>query len=324
MKKLMCLLLIFLTSMSFIYAQKNIKGKVTEVNGEPLPGVTILINGTNRGTVTNVNGEYQIEAQQKDAVLVFSFIGFEDQEIEIGNQTEINVVLKESIQALDEVVVVGYGTMKKSDLTGSVASVKSDDILETKSTSFVQGLEGRVSGVQVVGGSGAPGAESDIRIRGAVSINAGSKPLYVIDGVQFDPNENSMASSAIVGDDALSPLAFINPSDIESVEVLKDASATAVFGSRGANGVIMITTKRGDTGKTSLSFDSYVSVSTLPKNQQIEMLSAGDFGDWVRYFETPGSNLTYWESLEPDAKPKDLSSQVTRDWQDELLRTAIT
>jgi TonB-dependent starch-binding outer membrane protein SusC len=324
MKKLMCLLLIFLTSMSFIYAQKNIKGKVTEVNGEPLPGVTILINGTNRGTVTNVNGEYQIEAQQKDAVLVFSFIGFEDQEIEIGNQTEINVVLKESIQALDEVVVVGYGTMKKSDLTGSVASVKSDDILETKSTSFVQGLEGRVSGVQVVGGSGAPGAESDIRIRGAVSINADSKPLYVIDGVQFDPNENSMASSAIVGDDALSPLAFINPSDIESVEVLKDASATAVFGSRGANGVIMITTKRGDTGKTSLSFDSYVSVSTLPKNQQIEMLSAGDFGDWVRYFETPGSNLTYWESLEPDANPKDLSSQVTRDWQDELLRTAIT
>ena len=320
------ILMLFALSFGIVMSQNNkvnITGSVVDKQGIAIPGATVLVVGTSTGAVTDFDGQFSIAVPNKSSVLLFSYLGYISKEITVGNQTIINVALEEDVVGLDEVVVVGYGTTKKSDLTGSVVSVKSDKVLETKSSNFMEGLQGRLAGVQIVSGSGAPGASVDIQIRGAVSINAGSKPLYVIDGVQFDPNESVVAQSSI-GDESQSPLAFLNPADIESLEVLKDASATAIFGARGANGVVMITTKGGESSKNSFSFSSYVSIATFPESRRIDVLEAGDYADWFRSFENPGDNSFFWESTDPDAAPVDFSNAETINWQKELTRTAIT
>jgi len=219
--------------------QQEITGTVTDgSNGEALPGVSILIKGTTLGTVTDMDGRYRIAVPGSDAVLVFSFLGFESQEISVGPNSEINVRLQPDVRTLSEVVVVGYGTVEKSDLTGSVASVKMEAIKDIPANSVERLLQGRSAGLQVISSSQDPGAGATVRIRGGSSLQGSNAPLVVVDGFPLGDAGN---------------LHQINPNDIESVEVLKDASASAIYGSRGANAVIMITTKKAKAGQTRIS-----------------------------------------------------------------------
>lgn len=237
-------------------AEITVKGKVVDESGLALPGLTVKIESSGRGTVTDLDGNYQITAEEGD-VLIFSFIGFETQRVQIGNQTTIDVVMKEDTQALEEVVVVGYGTVKKSDLTGSVVSLKSDEQNQGVNTSVDQLLKGKAAGVNVVQNSSEPGGGISISIRGASSVNAGTGPLYVIDGLPIDNSSMTAGSGGNYPDSRTptNPLAAINPNDIESIEILKDASATAIYGARGANGVIMVTTKKGKSGQMRINYD---------------------------------------------------------------------
>jgi TonB-linked SusC/RagA family outer membrane protein len=228
-------------------AQHEVTGSVTdESTGETLPGVSILIKGTTRGTVSDMDGRYRISIADKDAVLVFSFLGFKSQEISVGSVSEIDVKLSPDIQTLNEVVVVGYGTVNKSDLTGSVASVPMEAIKDIPSNSVEGLLQGRSAGLQVINSSQDPGAGATVRIRGGSSLQGSNAPLVVVDGFPLGDAGN---------------LQQINPNDIESIEVLKDASASAIYGSRGANGVIIVTTKRAKAGQTKISLQQQSTLS---------------------------------------------------------------
>jgi TonB-linked SusC/RagA family outer membrane protein len=227
-------------------AVANIEGTVKDENGERLPGVNVIIKGSQNGTSTDVEGHFKIEAPQ-GSILVFSYVGFLSQEIAMGNSTVLDVILKADNKTLEEVVVVGYGTVKRKDLTGSIGSLDAKEIKDLGVARVDQALLGKIAGVQVLPVSGAPGADPQIRIRGVGSISAGSQPLYVVDGF---PTDN---------------IQTLNPNDIESMDVLKDASATAIYGSRGANGVIIINTKRGKAGKSVISFDAHYGLQSVSK-----------------------------------------------------------
>ena len=244
----------------------TISGKITSESGEPLPGVNILIKGGTRGTITDVEGNFKLDNVAPDNVLVISFIGYGTEEITVGNRQVISVNLTPDIKTLSEVGVVGYGTQRKIETTGAIASVKSEDIMQTPVTNVAQGIQARVAGVQITQNSGAPGGNISVRIRGTNSINGSSEPLYVIDGIQ-------VSNSGGIND--VSPLSTINPNDIESMEVLKDASATAIYGARGSNGVVLITTKRGKSGATRVTFDSYYGQQQVRKT--LDMLDASQF-----------------------------------------------
>jgi TonB-dependent starch-binding outer membrane protein SusC len=235
-----------------------IKGTVSDENFEKLSGVNINIKGTTQGTSTNVNGDFTISVPDPKTTLVFSFVGYLPQEVVVGNRTILNVSLKLDNKSLDEVVVIGYGTQRKRDLTGAITSIKPDEIKRSTVTTVANLLQGQVAGVVVSGGSGAPGARTSVRIRGTNSINAGNDPLYVVDGVMLN-NGNDNTNSTFTSDGNspkvfVSALTTINPDDIESMEVLKDASATAIYGARGSGGVILITTKKGKAGKSVVTF----------------------------------------------------------------------
>ena len=217
----------------------KVKGKVVDENGDPLPGATVLVEGTTIGTVTNIDGNFTLTVPD-NATLLISYIGYTATRVVVGQQSVINVSLQVDSTSLDEVLVIGYGTVKKSDLTGSVGQVGADALAERPSPSLNQALSGRISGVQVNTNSGRPGGRTTVRIRGFSSINSSNNPLYVVDGVMLPVGNQDQASNAID---------YINPNDIVSVEVLKDASSTAIYGSRGANGVILITTKKGKSGR---------------------------------------------------------------------------
>ncbi len=241
-------------------AVSMISGTVLDENRQSLPGVNVLEKGTTNGVSTDRDGKYVISVQGANSTLVFSFIGYAPQEVVVGEKTEINVSLAPDVKSLEEVVVIGYGEVKKRDLTGSVASIKPDDIKRSSVVTVGNLLQGQIAGVVVSGGSGAPGARTTVRIRGTNSINAGNDPLYVVDGVMLNArNDNTIAAftdsggsgSARVG---MSALTTINPDDIESIEVLKDASATAIYGARGSGGVILITTKKGKAGSSVVTF----------------------------------------------------------------------
>jgi TonB-linked SusC/RagA family outer membrane protein len=233
-----------ITATSAIAQVREITGVVTDAQtGEALIGVNVSVTGTTTGTITSTDGSYTLSASPGQSI-VFSYIGYESATIAVTNQTEINVSLNVSTEALDEVVVVGYGTMKRSDLTGAVSSIREEDIATTKSTNVIEALQGRVAGIDMVRSSGAAGSGYSILLRGARSLTASNSPIYIVDGIDYGSNIN------------------INANDIASMEVLKDASSTAIYGSRGANGVILITTKKGQTGKPVISFNTYYGITS--------------------------------------------------------------
>lgn len=257
MKEILSTLFLFLFTVSSVSAQTVLKGTVTDDQNLPLPGVSVLIKNTFKGTMTDSEGKYSITVQPSDTI-VFSMVGMVTQEIPAGSRTVIDITLATETTVMDEVVVIGYGTVRKSDLTGSVSSVKTEDLLKVTSLSPEQGLQGKVPGVQVISTSGAPGAGAAVRVRGVGTFN-NSSPIFVVDGVILDD------------------ISFLNSADIASVEVLKDASATAIYGSRGANGVIIITTKTGTTGqeKASFSISSEFGIQRLAK--KIDLLNGREF-----------------------------------------------
>lgn len=255
----------FLSSLLFLLFQfagaqtRTITGRITDSAGGPLSNVSVQVRGSNTGTSTDANGSYSISVPSANSRLVFSYTGMEAREVTVGNQTTINTQLQSANAALGEVIVIGYGTARKSDLTGAVATVKGERLLDRPSTNVSQALQGRVPGVEVSVNNNAPGEAARVRIRGVSSINSSSDPLYVVDGV--------------IGVDANS----LNPNDIASLEVLKDASSTAIYGARGANGVILITTKRGIKGGSRITYDNYVSLNTLQRS--LKALDAQQFMD---------------------------------------------
>ncbi|MBL0743113.1 TonB-dependent receptor [Chryseolinea sp. Jin1] len=260
-------MLYWLGSPASVWAQgAALKGTVKSDAGEVLPGVNVLIKGSSRGTTTDGDGVFMLDNVKPEDVLTLSFIGYTTQEVTVGNQTTLNVTLATDVETLSEVVVVGYGTQRKIETTGSIASVKSADLVQTPVSNVAQGLQARVAGVQITQNSSAPGGNVSVRIRGTNSINGTSEPLYVVDGIQI-------ANSGNIND--VSPLSTINPNDIESIEVLKDASATSIYGARGANGVVLITTKRGKSGSTRVSYEGYYGVQEVRKT--LDMMNASQF-----------------------------------------------
>ncbi len=223
---------------------KTITGKVTDEKGEGIIGANVIVKGTGTGTITDVNGMFSLQVPN-NAILVISYLGYDTKEILVGDKNSYNVQLSESSKYLEEVVVVGYGTVNKRSFTGSVASVKSEELTSLKTLSPSASLQGRAAGVNVTTSSGLLGVPTKINIRGINSINAGTSPLWIIDGVPMYSGSGLEASSRTVSQD---PMSLINPNDIESMEVLKDAAATAIYGSRGSTGVIIITTKAGKKG----------------------------------------------------------------------------
>jgi TonB-linked SusC/RagA family outer membrane protein len=241
--------------------QQSITGIVTDAqSGDPLPGVNVLVKGTIVGVLTDVNGQFSLVVPDPRSTLVFSFVGYIAQEVRLTGQRVININLAQSVEALDEVVVIGYGTVKKKDLTGSVVSMPASQISELSATRVEQALLGKVAGVQVKAVSGEPGVAPQVRIRGVGSISAGVDPLYVVDGFPIDN------------------LQALNPNDIESIDILKDASATAIYGSRGSNGVVIVTTKRGKAGKANITFDTYYGFQVVEKLP--EMKNSIDQANW--------------------------------------------
>ncbi|MFA9391765.1 MAG: SusC/RagA family TonB-linked outer membrane protein [Prolixibacteraceae bacterium] len=270
---------------------KNITGKVTDSNGSTLPGVTVVEKGTTNGTITDIDGLYSITIKEENDILVFSFVGMESQEITVAGRSVVNISLNADMSDIGEVVVVGYGVQRKEAVTGSVASIDGDLMRTVPSANITQALQGRLPGVQMSQTSSQPGAEMQIRIRGVRSLSADNNPLVVLDGIPF---------AGTIGD--------INPSDIKSIDVLKDASATAIYGSRGANGVILLTTYKGQSGsKAKVSYDVY---SGFKKAIKIPMMNGPEF---IALREAAGKY---------ESNGEDEFADVDTDWQDLFYRTA--
>jgi len=280
-----------------------ITGTVTDETNMPLPGVSVYVKGSTSGSVTDTDGKYKINAPAQ-GTLAFSFIGMRNTEVPINGRTTVDVAMESDVSQLEEVVVVGYGTQKKSDVTGSVGSVSTKEIKATPITGMAQAIQGRVAGVQVQQTSNAPGGGVSIRIRGGNSLQGGNEPLYVIDGF---PIQNESGPT-------------INPNDIESIDILKDASATAIYGSRGANGVVIITTKRGRQGKTSIQFESYYGVQKVRK--KLDMLDATQLATLIN--EGIANNNADTGKNAPPAFTDDQIANLGKgtNWQDEIFRSA--
>lgn len=280
-----------------VSSTKNISGVVKDETGEPVIGANVVVKGTTNGTVTDMNGRYSLEVPE-GGVLQISYIGYNTQEVKVGSGDVVNVSLREDSEALDEVVVIGYGTVKKSDLTGAVGSVQMKDVSQVGITSADRALLGQIAGVQVNARTGQPGESMMIRVRGSNSLAGGNEPLYVIDGMPVEKMNSD-----------------INPEDILSMEVLKDASSTAIYGSRGANGVVMITTKRGRTGDTVLEYNGYVGVSSLRK--KLDLLGKDDYIAMVNEVsQNDGNGIAI--------TPEQAALLPNNDWQDLAYQTALT
>jgi TonB-linked SusC/RagA family outer membrane protein len=329
------------------YAQtKVVKGTIKDASGLPVPGVNVLIKGSQNGVSTDLDGSYSISAAPGN-VLTYSFIGFKKQEITVGNATTYDVVLKEDDNSLEEVVVVGYGTKKKKDLTGSIVSVTAEEIASRPVVNAVQAMQGKAAGVDVAS-TERPGTVGAITIRGARSISASNAPLYVVDGIPLNSRLVTDSSTGKISVDANSGgIDFLNPTDIETIDVLKDASATAIYGSRGANGVIIVTTKKGKNGRFTLNYDTSIVMETIHENAP--MMTAGqyiEFRRWGRYYSNPSAfpkgdaptiendKLIFLASADPAAWANiekgwaggtwDGSKVATTDWTKFVTRTGIT
>ncbi|WP_051908108.1 SusC/RagA family TonB-linked outer membrane protein [Flavimarina sp. Hel_I_48] len=296
---------------STLQSQTTVTGTVTDPTGMALPGVSVQEKGTNNGVVTDFDGNYSIDVIETGASLVFSYVGMVNQEKTASSSGSLDVQMEGDTEALEEVVVVGYGTQRKSDVTGSVSSVQGEDLLQRPVTNALQGLQGKVAGANVYLNSGSPTAAPRVIIRGLGTINSSSSPLYVVDGV------------------VMQDIQFLNPNNIESMEVLKDASSTAIYGARGANGVILVTTKRGaKTEGVYVSYDSYMSIGSLRK--KMDLLNAEE---WLEVVETGFANATKYNPNEPapvftKSDPNIFDSNgnplYDTDWQEEATRTAIS
>ncbi|MDM8336061.1 TonB-dependent receptor [Mediterranea massiliensis] len=283
----------------------QVTGKVIDAMGE-LPGVSVVIKGTSNGTITDLNGQFTLPNVKSSDVLVFSFIGYKTQEITVGNQKSLSVKMEEDTQTLDEVVVVGYQEVRKGDLTGSVAKANMKDLLSAPVASFDQALGGRIAGVNVSSGEGMPGSTMNITIRGNNSLTQDNTPLYIIDGF---PVEDPAQAAAL------------NPNDIESTNILKDASATAIYGSRGANGVVVITTKQGKIGKPQISYDGSFGISQVTKT--LDMMSGYEFVKLQNEIEPTRTAERYFMDYNGKQWTLDDYRNVPEaDWQDAIFRTA--
>ncbi|GGW28310.1 SusC/RagA family TonB-linked outer membrane protein [Arenibacter certesii] len=305
--------------------QHSVSGTVTDTQGDPLPGANIVEKGTTNGVTSDFDGNFTINVTNENATLIVSYIGFASKEVPLNGQSTVSVNLEEKASGLDEVVLIGYGSQKKSDLTGAVGSVKAEELAERPAASLNQAMAGRVSGVNVSSGSGRPGGRTTVRIRGNTSVSIANTPLYVIDGVIL---------SAASLPNGSTPIDYMNPNDIESIEVLKDASATAIYGARGANGVILVSTKKGSkTGRTNVNYDVDFSLGTLPK--KLDLLNSEEFllVEEIAYANAEKFDPDGWAGgryTDPRLKrtdPRLFDSNgkplYDTDWQDEAIRDAF-
>lgn len=296
----LALVSLFMLFSATIMAQVTVSGSVIDMQGEPITGATIRESGTRSATITDGDGKFAINVQDPNAILNVSFIGYQTQSVRIAGRKLVTITLEDDETALKDIVIVGYGTMKKSDLTGAVAVVDTKEMMKKVPTNIAQALQGMAAGVYVTQQDGAPDANTQIRIRGVGTVNGSPLPLYVIDGVKSGTNAN-----------------FLNPADIETIEILKDASATAIYGSEGANGVIMITTKHGNAGRTQVSFSADFGVGTLP--YKMDVIGVDELANFIRTAHetdnTPVLNKM-WEQ-QYDGKRHSI------DWQDQMIQAAI-
>ena len=262
-------------------AELQVVGTVTDDKGAGLPGVSVFVKGTQKGTSTDQNGKFVLSVADDKAVLVFSSVGFEPQEVIVGNRTSINISLKVDVKALGEIVVVGYGSQRKQDITSAVSVINMKDIGEQPANNMNQMLQGRAAGVVVKTKSGAPGGAFEVRVRGIGSLGAGSDPLYVIDGFAV----------------GTSVVANLNPNDIESVSILKDAASTAIYGARGSNGVVLITTKSAKEGKVNVNLSIDRGIQNIPNTRRVKMLNGVEFAQFKKEIFEDG--IRYFQKREP-------------------------
>ncbi len=301
---------------------RTITGKVTDANREPLAGVNVVVKGTQKGTMTNADGSFTLTVPDGKSEIEASFIGFTTQTITLGTSNSVSILLEDEMSDLDEVVVVGYGTMRKSDLTGSVKAISSDDFKVGSNLNSQQLMQGQFAGVNITMNSGKPGGTSSIRVRGGNSITAANDPLYVVDGIPLNYNSagNKLKISSDVQTDVFDmegddPLSMIDPDDIESINVLKDASATAIYGSRGANGVIIVTTKKGRKGVKSLSYGYNIGWSVAAN--KLDVLDADGYRNAIAKVNA--------ELAAESKSPVSLNDGGTdTNWQDEIMRTGVS
>ncbi|RVT78643.1 TonB-dependent receptor [Flavobacterium sufflavum] len=316
--------------------QKTISGKITDGSGQPIPGANIVEKGTTNGVQSDFDGKFSLSVKSEKAILVVSYIGFTTKEIPLNGQSNLVIKLQEDSAKLEEVVVVGYGSVKKKDLTGAVVSVGAEKLEGRSNTNVLQSLAGQATGVQITQSQGAPGLAPTVKVRGASSINAGTTPLYVIDGIPLEDSSTNSTDTGITTGSNLSfnrnPLNFINPNDIESIDILKDASSAAIYGSRGANGVVIITTKQGKAGKTKI--DATIETGFSHVNRTTKMMNASEFiafntaarnNSWATIVAanptaTRGLNVTVPVEFSDPAWLARIGNGT--DWQDVALRTA--
>ena len=304
---------------------RTISGTVTDDGGLPLPGVNVLEQGTTNGTQTDFDGNYTITVGQ-DGVLVFSFIGMLSQNITLDNQTTVNVTLKEDVASLDEVVVVAYGTQTKESLTGSVGVVKSETFEQAPVSTFEQALRGSTAGLQASAVDGAPGGNTQVRIRGIGSISASSEPLYVIDGI---PVQNGSIGTNDNDGTSTNVMSSINPNDIESISVLKDAASTAIYGSRGANGVILVTTKSGKSGKPKITLKALTGFNSQAYNNILRPINAAQYTElylegYVNLGDTPAEAQARFDNTFQQLIDPSTGQPTDTNWLDAITRTGIT
>ncbi len=288
--------------------ERPVSGIVNDNTGEPLPGVTVLVKGTTIGQITDSDGKFSLEVPGDDAVLVFSFVGMKTQEIPVSGKTTFKVVMEEETIGIEEVVAVGYGVQRKTDLTGATNRLSEKDMNKSLATSPVEMMQGRIAGVNITQNNGEPGGGMTVRVRGSSSIRSGQEPLYVVDGIPLDNSNLTPTGGTAAGygsGGSKNPLSFINPEDIESIDILKDASSTAIYGARGANGVVLVTTKKGKKGESTITFDSYFGTSTI--REKMDILTPDQFRSYTR---ADGTKL--------------LDKGASINWQDEIFRTALT
>lgn len=298
------LLLLFMIPLSALAQEVKITGTVTDAaNGDEIIGATVKVQGAAGGTITDIDGRFQITARVGQS-LEFTYIGYQKQVIKVTKAGVMNVRMVEDATSLSEVVVVGYGVMKRSDLTGSVSSIDEKAIKQGVNTSIEQAMQGRIAGVQVTQNSGAPGGGISVQIRGINSLS-GNEPLYVVDGVAMSGQTDSHTSV----------MSSLNPADITSIEVLKDASATAIYGSRASNGVVLITTKKGQEGNAKLSYEGYFGWQKLPK--MLEVMNLPEYGE----FYNQRAKIQGWTPSTDYLDPTLLTEGTN--WQDELFQTAF-